>query len=542
MVSEGAMRHIALDNITRLRSIQTNANFIGFVRYLKIGCSNAKVIKKDTAITMCLLMLTCNNYDFNPYNIKCLDAAALESYWRATSNARSMFGVFNANAALEVDELIMNRNILSFQKFMKSIKTDGLVSLTNPDRAASLARRQTAIRPSGMATHQLPSFAMCSATQITPPTAYRDYHEMIMSKLGYRDGRPILLNYKVVTCDCSNKITGLNVESNSTVRVCPDHGVQAKCRVALMKTRSNTLLMYGSQCRYPSKHLDRCMVMPLKIQDEVSQLLNSMNYFEIRSFRRTDGDGLVILSTNGGKSNRLREMRQYLSIGSCMLGDITAIVWMIRPTINYMKCIFTCRADQYNSVTSAIRGVVSARVPDTDVQRNLSFEQKAISADHIAVTVSGTLASHMIQANISNEVGAKISSVSMGGSTLNITLLRNDSLGRLVIDPVIMNSKLVGSLMSDSSEDTTRVQVTKEIRKCTMKFKRVAKDAVAGPSLTIGENGGFQWVGNPGCLSSTMLQAFTHMSNRMSSVEFKAALSRSQVGVLGAYPSGVPKR
>jgi hypothetical protein len=79
-----------------------------------------------------------------------------------------------------------------------------------------------------------------------------------------------------------------------------------------------------------------------------------------------------------------------------------------------------------------------------------------------------------------------------------------------------------------------------EMKKVTIKFRRVCQGEVIGPALTLGCNGGFQWIGNHTSIASTLFQAFGHMSMKMTSREFISTVSQSKSGSLNVYPAGVP--
>ena len=81
-----------------------------------------------------------------------------------------------------------------------------------------------------------------------------------------------------------------------------------------------------------------------------------------------------------------------------------------------------------------------------------------------------------------------------------------------------------------------------ELKKARIKFIIIIAGEVSGPSLTIGFNGGFQWVGNPSHLSSTLLQVFSHISGKMASTEFENSISASSTAAISCYPGGVPRK
>ena len=140
--------------------------------------------------------------------------------------------------------------------------------------------------------------------------------------------------------------------------ICLQHGIKGATRIATMKTLVGTFLLNSSQCVYPDKHIDRSILLPLIIKFQISQLLESMGYLDI-NFVKGPIDGHVklthLITTTG---TRVTEFRQYILIGTHTRVNDTILVWMIRPTINYMTCIFMCSSDSYRSQIAVIKGVV----------------------------------------------------------------------------------------------------------------------------------------------------------------------------------------
>ena len=200
--------------------------------------------------------------------------------------------------------------------------------------------------------------------------------------------------------------------------VTSSHLINTGSLINILSTRLGNLILYSSQSIYPSIHMDRCLLLPSKIRSEMTELLESMGYLQARAVSSPINGEVLIRPVCHSKDTSVREFRQYMCIGQCTKGRRTIIVWMIRPTVNYLDC---------------------------------------------------------------------------------------------------------------------------ELKKVRIKFERIIGGAVVGPSIMIGCNGRFQWVGNPSLFSSTMMQLFSHMSNKMSSSQFITAVSLSKVGTLQMYPKGVPR-
>ena len=234
-------------------------------------------------------------------------------------------------------------------------------------------------------------------------------------------------------------------------------------------------------------------------------------------------------------------LRQYIQIAESRFQSSTILLWMLRPTVNYMDFIFVCDSNRYSSIISVIMGVKEARSMGKDIRNGVSFKYSSYEMT-IEVRMSGTLVPYFLCSEACSQMDIHIQSVFLGGCTLNLTLIKKDSDNNPVLCPVAFNSSLMTSITSPEANMMRTIEISQELRKSTMKFRRVGRGTIVGPTLTIGENGGFQWIGNPSSVSITMSQAFSHMSMRMSSAQFRQALSNSRIGTLGQYPLGVAKR
>ena len=81
------------------------------------------------------------------------------------------------------------------------------------------------------------------------------------------------------------------------------------------------------------------------------------------------------------------------------------------------------------------------------------------------------------------------------------------------ITDVCMNMGTLKSLM-----DKGHARMTIEVgNKCVTIKHHTNRSLGAGPSLTLGENGGFQWLGSPNDVSESLSSMFDFMNNNMRS-------------------------
>jgi len=86
------------------------------------------------------------------------------------------------------------------------------------------------------------------------------------------------------------------------------------------------------------------------------------------------------------------------------------------------------------------------------------------------------------------------------------------------------------------------MHIVPEEHKVTVKFMRVVNRTATGPVLIIGKNGGFQWVGSPSMICSTLAKFFRHAAYRMTTEEFRTSVKVAHKGVRKSYISGVSRR
>ncbi len=208
--------------------------------------------------------------------------------------------------------------------------------------------------------------------------------------------------------------------------LCPSHGAPCPTRVCLLLMPYGTFLMYGSQCRYPLRHKDRCILLPPVIRAELSALLESMGYLEIRSIRHGEEGILLLRPTQPLGSTTVRKLRQYRRIGEYRFRSSTVLLWMLRPTVNYKDCMFVWEIDRYKSITSMFTGVISVRYMGEDVRNGVAFKYSFRDETTIQVNMSGTLVPYFLCTETSSHMEMHIPSVSLGGCTLNLTLIERD--------------------------------------------------------------------------------------------------------------------
>ncbi len=76
---------------------------------------------------------------------------------------------------------------------------------------------------------------------------------------------------------------------------------------------------------------------------------------------------------------------------------------------------------------------------------------------------------------------------------------------------------------------------------CVKMKYNINRSSAIGPSMCLGCNGGFQYIGGPKHISESLSSLFALMSRNMRTQEFLQAILQSRSMVKYIYPSGVKK-
>jgi hypothetical protein len=293
-------------------------------------------------------------------------------------------------------------------------------------------------------------------------------------------------------------------------------------------------------------YLDKCLAMPSIIATQLESLLEQFDYNVIRSVWRnavTMPSHLFTEATHpkGYEVTPVRELRQCICIGAVNLGHYTVVLWMIRPAINYLECVVSCSSEE------DVVNFRSLMFEELSNMRHIPRQFKRISTDvqrvddRIELHVTGDGCLFLADSSALTKLGIRVSVVAIGSSSVNITALNRECPGAEII-PMITDSGLVRSITSLEAQTVEDMHIVPEKHKVTVKFLRVVNRTATGPVLIIGKNGGFQWVGSPSMICSTLVKFFKHAAYRMTTEEFRASVKAAHKGVRESYISGVPRR
>ena len=350
------------------------------------------------------------------------------------------------------------------------------------------------------------------------------------------------------SCKCQSDamVRFIELEDMKECQMCLEHGIQGTSRVGMLEYCNLRLLARDCQTTHPCMYLDKCLTMPSVIATQLESLLEEFDYNVIRSVCKntvTMRSHLFTEATHpeGYEVTPVRELRQCICIGAVNLGHYTVVLWMIRPTINYLECMISCSSeeDRVNFKSLMFEELSNMRHIPRQL-KGISINEKRID-DRIELHVTGDGCLFLADSTALTRLGMRVSVVAIGSSSVNVTALNKGCLGVEII-PMITDSGLVRSITSLEAQSVEGMDIVPEGNKVTVKFVRVVNRTATGPVLIIGKNGGFQWVGSPSMICSTLAKFFRHAAYRMTTEEFRTSVKVAHKGVRKSYISGVSRR
>jgi hypothetical protein len=525
-----------LGNMHKLRLIDNDALLQKLVLELRIECSNSKILVTRNPHTVYLLMLCCNAYDFNEATVKCYSNLIVRALWRVVGRAVAKLAIVYGTRSRGLKELMSSRSVPSFENCHMVVPSSSLIRTTVTGQAA-LDKRQLAI--SSGDREKVVLGCTTPPVFVSGPVVFVSYSFMILDRSGYKDGAT-KRDPRSSKCECSNLLKCFDLETREECNLCLCHGVETAARIVTLELRSTKFLLRSNQCIHPSLHMDRDATLPHIVNKQTDAMLKELGYSQIRSLKFDGSYTGLFTSESGEHSELISKFRQCVCIGTVKVGLSTVILWMIRPTVNYLEAVYECSRAELSMVKSRIRSVAKSLRSDINVMSGITFEEMYTRSGWVKLIVKGALLASLMSLESSKDLDLKISSVSMGGSILNVTILQPNEDG-VCVTPVIMNINIIRSLTHQTNKSVLGMQFYPEMRKVRVKFVNMSSSQLRGPSLTLGMNGGFQWIGSPSRLSDTIVQYFRYAANKMATPEFSRALKMLVIGISSVYPGGVPR-
>lgn len=324
---------------------------------------------------------------------------------------------------------------------------------------------------------------------------------------------------------CDHKRYPCIVFHNNQVNdVCLQCGMDSPCSV-LIDIGARYVMFEGEQAVCPSQFLDPACELPGIIVDHLT-------HFTHKRLVRSYGNNGATLRLDKNVSHCRRHV-----VWSTLVCDArTYMISMVMPTLNYCTYRISCDSIVPGNVEESIVCVKFMLYNIRPFNRyELRVQKDEMLTQYISIT--GTLA-HWYMGRYTNVQSPIIVSCSMGSSVIQLHRIGTQP-GRISVDRLAMSTSLLYELTA-LIEPSDQCIVSRERKKVIFRFPRPGR-VDQGTSLTLGCNGGFQWVGNPRDLSRS-LQIFAAIVDRNTNrPEFMEAMSVLQFDRNPVYPSGISR-
>ena len=228
--------------------------------------------------------------------------------------------------------------------------------------------------------------------------------------------------------------------------------------------------------------------------------------------------------------------RRCILVGAIKSDNAIITESFITPTINYST--WTCSSRLLSEVD--ILATVTSKCHEFRPYSPDELRVVYTCGTFSGVIISGGL-SHIyaLLVSLPDDIIVQPQTTSIGSCTLRVQLIRHSSTVPS-IDDVCVNGAIVSSLLDDSNESSA-YRVIQDHNKTSIKFVTSLSGRSHGPRLTVGYNGGIQYIGSYRYTSSSFHTMYTLMSVNMGSPLFIDAIRTSDVMSSYVYPLGVSR-
>ncbi len=209
--------------------------------------------------------------------------------------------------------------------------------------------------------------------------------------------------------------------------------------------------------------------------------------------------------------------------------DELICVWMVKPTINYSTYAIVATSGSRDYIANVC--VCMFRTLANYDTMELSIKCPPEKPD--IVEISGTMAHYYMS---KARIRSTMKHVSLGGSVIRVHQVRDFTTSPKIVD-ICMNMDILTSLVSG-----VRSGIGVEITPRSVKLKyHTSMSFGSGPTLIMGCNGGFQWLGNPTNIAESLCGIFAFMSSNIMKPQFVSAISKSTTMQQYIYPAGIQR-
>jgi hypothetical protein len=253
MVEKSLMRPLDLGNMDSLRAVEHKNIFELLLNSLRLECKKLKYRPPGDLGVLCILILTCNAYDFNNVSVTVYSNSHILGIWRAITRSASVMYMFNNASKSELHDLLDGRSAMAFERCHLSSSRVRQTSVSTS--STKLIDRQKVIDSVKGSPIQLNLSS--SPVLISSCIAYQSYEYMIADCCGYKGGAVCIRHSRELTCECTEISMCEDIETGELV-VKVEHiendGINVRFDVVralnLDENSSNEDLLYSAKYSY----------------------------------------------------------------------------------------------------------------------------------------------------------------------------------------------------------------------------------------------------------------------------------------------------
>lgn len=313
---------------------------------------------------------------------------------------------------------------------------------------------------------------------------------------------------------------------------CPEHGVggfrDVVCNVPVSRHESMSLRLVDDQTVNPTLYYDSPCILPTTIHEEFERMLSS-------TVRSSDDTFL-------GEQYRERWCRGIIVYSCIEKDDKRLCIWSIRPTINWVRVRIDTGITGAYTEYAKVRNMVSRTVCPYDMKDELRMSRHTGNDGTEFVEATGLCAAYLLPPYSPYNDSMSVRSVSIGSSTLQISVIDKSDGISPVSTPLCPNISLIRCLLANNIRVQNRQNYIHIVRERCVTIKHISKNmTISGSCMIIGENGGMQWIGSLKDYATDFQYICSTMNINSNNPSTQTSISSLKEMIKPIYPSGVPR-
>lgn len=459
---------------------------------------------------MCTLILCVPLYGANEDSLPGYNNTMISSLWNCICLTLDVMVLSGKITREYADSLLKGRTGSGFE--LTTRKSDRTLSMTATSPMLLEARQTLLLSKS------VPGNTSMDEPRVTGRSTTQVYSCLSVCILDALKVTPIIFS-RPTKVECThNQYPCVVLHDASISSVCLQCGMTGPCSI-LIDVGARYLCFEYEQSTCPERFMDLASELPSVVE---------MRLNDFMSYRQSPQPFCCSVQLDLKKS--IVHCRKQIMWTRVDCPGVSYIISMVRPTLNF--CTYRLL------VADIVPGDPSASIMTLcfEMQKIRGFDKYQLRvqidvSDPSYILMSGVLA-HWYAARIAYR--SIIVSCSLGSSVIQVHRISHRSVDRLSVS-IDLIRVLVGP-----SGIREHCIVTHRKRKTVVKFPHPG-DRDKGPSLTLGCNGGFQWIGNPMDISRTLAEFASLVEEAASRQEFIGCISRLSTIQGALYPSGISR-